>query len=117
MSICCSRSCTTQSRVSWNKVSFFLPRRLPLCSRDQLTSGKITTGPLALLTAFSKLSPRSLRSGILPLARMALRRDTLRQLVICAEDDAEAFEPVEETGRRKVGLYLLRAALSIRSGY
>ena len=61
-------------------------------------------GPLAAFEAASSVSPRSLRSGRDPVARIIESRPTRRQLVILAEEEDDALEPVEETGRRKVGL-------------
>jgi hypothetical protein len=58
------------------------------------------------LDAASSVSPRSLRSGRVPLDEIIVQRLTRRQLVILAEDEAEALDPVDETGRRNVGLYL-----------
>lgn len=71
---------------------------------EVVPSGKMTTGPRAAFEATSRLSPRSLRSGSEPQEKIAVNNETLRQLVILAEDEAEDFDPVEETGKRNVGL-------------
>jgi hypothetical protein len=66
----------------------------------ELTSGNTTTGPLAFFTASAKLSPLSLLSGSPPLDSKAPISPTRRHEVILAGEE----EPVEEMGRRKVGL-------------